>query len=197
MAISPINDLDDDPVAARGPDGRWPTLDGAEQAIRWPGTYRATGAFRQALLDRRSSAQDELDSVDRELAEAMTRRRRLVERIEGCNLALVGTGEIRHHLTDDLLQVMRWHRRIPFRDAMPPVDERAALVISGRRLAAATTALLRATGQTLGLAEIERLLRLQDLIPAGRSSQSISDALRGEVRAGRVERVRRGWYRAA
>lgn len=118
-----------------------------------------------------------------------------MSRIEGCNLALVGTGEIRHPETGEVRQTMRWHKRIQFADELPAADGPTLRVVSGRALATAATDLLGATGQTLTIAEIERLLRLQGLLPEGRASSAISNALRGEVRAGRVARVHRGCYR--
>jgi len=90
-----------------------------------------------------------------------------VSRIEGCNLALVGTGEIRHPETGEVRQTMRWHKRIQFADELPAADGPTLRVVSGRALATAATDLLGATGQTLTIAEIERLLRLQGLLPGG------------------------------
>jgi hypothetical protein len=169
----------------------------AERAVLRPGPFRAVGALRQDLLDLRGAAEDELDEVNRALAEATTRRRELIERIEACNLAMVGTSEIRDHVTGEVLQRLRWRKRIPFVEDPPPVDHDRVARVSGRRLAEAVVALLEATGQTLSLAEIERLLRLQSVLPARRPSAAISDALRGEVRAGRIVRAYRGHYRAA
>jgi hypothetical protein len=184
-------------MPVRRSDGQWPTLDAAERAIRQPGPFRAIGLLRDQLLSRRGAAALALERADRELAALMTRRGHLVERIEGCNLALVGTGQVRDPATGELLQQMSWHKRIPFTDAQPLVDEQRVKVVSGRTLSAATTELLQGIDRVLTIPEIERLLRLQGLVTGGRASHAISSALRGEVRSGRIERVWRGCYRAA
>jgi hypothetical protein len=191
----PFDDEDDEPPPVRDRDGRWPTLDRVEQAIRWPGALGAHGWFRDALLERRAEAEAELVQVDAQLASATRRRRQLVTRIRNCNLALVGTNEIRDPETGELRQVLSWARRIPFADPQPHPDRRRARVVSGRPLCAAIVDLLRVTGQPLTIPEIERLLRLQDLVPAGRASHTISNAISGEIRSGRIERVRRGCFR--
>jgi len=193
----PFDDEDDEPPPVRGPDGRWPTLDRVEQAIRWPGALGANGWFRDALLERRAEAEAELDQVDAQLATATRRRRQLVTRIRNCNLALVGTNEIRDPQTGELRQVLSWARRIPFHDPPPPVEPRRARLVSGRTLRSALLDLLEVTDQQLTITELHRLLRLRDLIPVGRPSQTISNALMVEVRAGRVERTERGRYRLA
>ncbi len=118
-------------------------------------------------------------------------------RITNCNLALVGTNEIRDRETGELVQVLPWVKRIPFRDPPPISAPHRTKIVSGRALCSAIVDLLRVTDQALSIPEIDRLLRLQDLAPAGRASHSISNAMAGEIRSGRVERVRRGVFRLA
>ena len=92
-------------------------------------------------------------------------------------------------------QRLGWAKRIPFDDPAPPVDQRRLKIISGRELRDLILDLLDATGASLTIQEIVRLLRLQQLAPADPVSRTISDSLRGEIGAGRVVRVRRGHYR--
>jgi hypothetical protein len=190
-------DPDDEPAPQRGPDGRWPTLDLVERAIRCPGAFGARGWVRDTMLERRATAEAELAEVDRELAEVTRRRRKLVTRIRNCNLALVGTSEIRDPDTGELVQLLPWGKRIPFADPQPVVEPRRATVISGRTLRSAVLQLLQVTDQQLTIPELERLLRLQGLVPAGRASHTISNAISAEIRSGRIVRVRRGCYRLA
>jgi hypothetical protein len=155
------------------------------------------GVWLDELLERRAVTERELAQADRDLAEATERRRRLVRRVEQCNLAITGTSQVRDRCTGEVLQRLGWTRRIPFTDPQPEIDLGRAQVVSGRRLSDAITELLRVTDQALTLSEIERLLRLGGRVPPGRASKSISDALRRELAAGRVRRIRRGCYRAA
>ena len=200
MALRPLfSDEDDDeyPVPVRGPDGRWPTVDRIERAIRYPSPWRFRGAQLEELLARRTVAERELAQADLDLAEVVARRRRLARRIERCNLAITGTSQIRDRYTGEVVQRLGWTKRIPFSDPQPAVAPDEAKQVAGRALAASATDLLRVTGRPLTLGELERLLRLEGLVPSGRASKTISDALRSEVAAGRVIRERRGCYRAA
>jgi len=123
----------------------------------------------------------------------------LVDRIRDCNLAITGTGEKRDHVTGETLQVLgNWVRRIPFDDVQPlPPGGRTPTVVSGARLRVLVIDLLDAVGAPVSPPEIERLLRLQGVVPAGRPSQTIANALRPAVRDGRVTVVERGWYEAS
>jgi len=185
----------------RGPDGRLRTLDFVEVSILRAPPFPARGEVRAELLARRAIAEDDLASSDRDLAALIDRRRDLVERIRGCNLALVGTGEVRDRETGETLQVLgRWHKRIPFVDPQPEPDGRSrphgnrSMIVSGSRLRIEVVALLRASARPLALPEIERLLRLGGFVPAGRPSQTISNAMRSAIRHGRVAIVERGVY---
>ncbi len=193
----PDDEDDDEPEPVRGPDGRWPTVDRVERAIRFPGAFGAHGWFRDELIAQRGQAERELAEVDAQLAAATRRRRQLTTRIRNCNLAIVGTSEIRDRDTGELVQLLPWGKRIPFHDPLPPIEPRRARIVSGSTLRAALLDLLEVTDQQLTIAELHRLLRLRSLLPAGRPSQTISNALQVEVRAGRVERTARGRYRLA
>ncbi|MGZ4692765.1 MAG: hypothetical protein ACXWCM_03260 [Acidimicrobiales bacterium] len=192
-------ELDDDdvefPEPQRRPDGRWPTIDSAERAIRHPGTSPLRGDLRDEVLARKAAAELALRRADRDLAEVMSRRRLAARRIDRCNLALTGTHQLRDDVTGEVIQRLGWAKRIPFDDPQPPVDLRRVKAVSGRQLRDLIGDLLDATGTSLTIPEIERLLRLQHLVPAGHPSRTISDAVRGEVEAGRIVRVRRGCYR--
>jgi hypothetical protein len=69
-------------------------------------------------------------------------------------------------------------------------------VLSGRQLRYATSLLLSESRRALTLAEIDAVLRTRGYRCAGNPRKEISDALRTEVRRGRVERVERGRYRS-
>ncbi|MGZ4784496.1 MAG: hypothetical protein ACXV5S_02385 [Acidimicrobiales bacterium] len=194
----------------RGPDGRLLSLrDAVEVSIFRPGPAAARGPHRDELVRRRDATVAELATVDAELATLVGRRRDLVDRIQACNLAIAGTGEIRDPETGETLQRMRnWRRHIPFDDPQPTVgeddgddedDEAVSVVsvVSGAPLRSAVLELLGAVGGPMSPAEIERLLRLQHLVPAGRPSQAIVNALRPALRRGQVTVVERGWYEIA
>jgi len=68
------------------------------------------------------------------------------------------------------------------------------MIVSGSRLRIEVVALLCASARPLALPEIERLLRLGGFVPAGRPSQTISNAMRPAIRHGRVAIVERGVY---
>jgi len=78
-----------------------------------------------------------------------------------------------------------------------PPGGRTPTVVSGARLRVLVIDLLDAVGAPVSPPEIERLLRLQGVVPAGRPSQTIANALRPAVRDGRVTVVERGWYEAS
>jgi len=184
----------------RGPDGRLLSLrDAVEISIFRPAASAARGDHRAELLRRRDAAVADLGAADQELAALVLRRRALVDRIRDCNLAITGTGEKRDHVTGETLQVLgNWVRRIPFDDVQPvPPGGRTPTVVSGARLRVLVIDLLDAVGAPMSPPEIERLLRLQGVVPAGRPSQTIANALRPAVRDGRVTVVERGWYEAS
>jgi hypothetical protein len=114
--------------------------------------------------------------------------------VHGCNVALVGTGEVRDRMTGETIQGLRWPTPIRFADPAPDLGQAPITPLSGRRLREAGLALLEVTDQPLTIAEIERLLRLHHLVPAGRASQTISNALRPAVADGRIEAVESGCY---
>jgi hypothetical protein len=68
--------------------------------------------------------------------------------------------------------------------------------ISGAELRDAVVWAIYAANRPVSLAEIYRMLCSCGVAPAGKRSQSISDALRAPLHAGIVSRVGRGAYRA-
>lgn len=181
---------------ARGPDGRLLSLrDAVEISIFRPHSSGARGDHLLELVRRRDATIADLAATDDELAILVRRRRELVERIRACNLAITGTGEKRDPTTGETLQVLgSWTKRIPFEDPQPEVVGREATILSGGRLRSAVLELLSAAQGPMSPGEIERLLRLDGIVPAGRPSQSIANALRPAVRHGSVAVVERGWY---
>ena len=148
------------------------------------------------LLRRRRAAEDMLAQHDRGLAELIERRRALLDRIAACNLAISGTGVLEPAPGSARPQRLPGRRAERFADPLPPTvaDEPAA---SGYPLRVSVVDLLRATGEVLDLRELERLLRLEGIVVAGRPSQTLLNALRPALADGSVERVDRGRYRAA
>jgi hypothetical protein len=124
-------------------------LDPAEVAIRNRHTWPVMGPRRDQVIARRADAERELTRVDAAIAELVADRRALLERIVGCNLALVGTNAIRDRESGELLQRLPWRRRIPLVDPMPFVgcgdDDR----VSGEALRESTVALLRAVAEPM------------------------------------------------
>jgi hypothetical protein len=175
-------------------DRRPRALDITEVAIRRPSAFRATGEMLRRLIARRGWAQDRLAEVDRRLAVLVDERRALVARIEGCNLAIAGTGILGAGHTSPVQRLAN-RQFLPFDDPMPPAASGLG-VASGHRLRVAIQSLLLATEQALTLVELERLLRLQGLAVGGRPSQTLVNALRPALADGTVVRTGRGSYRA-
>ena len=123
------------PEVRRRAIGRRQLADRVERAIRDPGPFAAGRELRAALVEHKDVACRELVEVDRVLADAAARRQALVERIEACNLAMVGTRQIRDRFTGEVIQNLNWAKRIPFHDPQPQVDEPRRREVSGRRCA--------------------------------------------------------------
>lgn len=85
--------------------------------------------------------------------------------------------------------------RIPLPAEVNAVPE-GTHVVAGLELREMVTHLLRESDRPLTLSEIHRGLLACGLNTAGRPSKTLSDALRAEVKAGRVVRTRRGTYSA-
>jgi hypothetical protein len=191
-----------DDFAGRPPD--WTTegtdrplaLDRAERAIRHPGSFRVVGPAREELLRRRRYSEELLAERDRLLAELIEQRRGLAARVEACDLAIAGTGWIEPGPGTPRRQRLPGRRGRPVTDPLPTVDV-ASQPVSGHRLCVAVEALLQATARSLGLREIERLLRLEGIEVAGRPSQTLGNALRSALASGSVIREGRGRYRAS
>jgi hypothetical protein len=171
-------------------------LDRAEQAIDRPGAFAVTGDARDELVHRRCYAEERLAEQDRLLADLIDRRRGLIARIEACNLAIAGTGLLGTASGTTRAQRLPHRRAVHFTDLMPPTNDTCTLP-SPHDLRGASLDLLRATGDTLDLRELERLLLLGGLAVAGRSSQTLANALRPALADGSVVRVARSRYRAA
>lgn len=67
--------------------------------------------------------------------------------------------------------------------------------VSGRAMRYLVLAELIQSGDALSVAELVRRLRKGGLLLPPRSSKIVSDAIRWEVRKGRIVRLRRGVYR--
>lgn len=82
---------------------------------------------------------------------------------------------------------------LPSSEAFP--STRGCREITGRDLRYVLTVLLMDFGDTMSIQDLDRSLQRLRLTPAGRASKTISDALRWEIRRGRVRRWGRGRYR--
>jgi hypothetical protein len=168
-------------------------LDAAEIRIRHPSPFPARGELRDQLAERRRLAELELADIDRELADVLARRRRMLERVDRCHVALAGTGEIVDPRTGQRLQRLPG-RRPPRRDPQPTSESDAPTLVSGGRLCAAVRSILDAVGGPLDIPEIEHLLRLQGFAVPGRASHTISNAVRSALSDGSIVRLGRGRY---
>jgi hypothetical protein len=171
--------------------------DRAERSICRPGPFRVDGATRDELLRRRQFTEQLLTDTDRELDELVARRRALAARIEACTLAIAGTGWIEAGASRPRRQRLPGRRVRPVPDPMPAVHPGESAPLSGHPLRLAVDALLQAIGRALDLREVERLLRLQGVVVAGRPSQTLTNALRPALADGSIVRVGRGRYRRA
>ena len=140
------------------------------------------GERRRAIVAHCAQLAEELDLVDRQLAELSRRRR---------DLAL----ELAHQ-RNRLLPTLRRRGRQPAADGsaqLPPVAARAT-PLWGRRLRSVCLALLRGAG-TLALPELHALLHRHGYRIARREHVKVlADAMGYEVDQGRVRRVNRGVY---
>lgn len=145
------------------------------------------GELRDEVLALRSAAETALAEADDELRRAADTRLAAVTRLRACNRALVGTGQVagRQYLL---------RRSDAVDDPLPdPIDLE---VIGGEELRELLVDLLRAVGRPMTVAELVRLVAAHGYRPPGRATQSVSNALRVEVRWATVRRVERGTYTA-
>jgi hypothetical protein len=147
--------------------------------------------MRAALEQLRDEATDELATVEAAYVSAVGRRRHLIERIRACNRALAGTGVFPHGEA----QRLWWPKGLP--DPGEGIDDAGLPQLRGAELRGALVAVLETTQAQMNVNDLHRALVAHGFRPAGRASHAISNALATEVRAGRVVRVRRGWYRPA
>jgi hypothetical protein len=165
----------------------------AEGLVKRPGLIGATGDKRDAVLELRAEAEAALADADARLRAAADDRLAAAARIRACNRALVGTGLAADPRTGDVVQYLR-RRSDSFED--PLVDPSTLEVLEGEELRDAVVGLLETLSRPATVAELARLLAAHGFRPRGRPSQSISNALRVEMRWSTVERVARGTYTA-
>jgi hypothetical protein len=166
----------------------------AEVLVARPGWWPPREPVRSALLELKAEAEAALTVADEALRAAAAERCRCVERLEACNVALSGTGKV---VDGEGRTVQRFQHRvaIPLHDPFPADD--ALVPIRGGLLREAAVEVLRAGGRPSTVAEVRRLLAAHGVRPSGRASQTLSNALRAEVLAGRVVRTARNRYEAA
>jgi hypothetical protein len=139
----------------------------------------------------RAEAEAALAAADSRLRAAADDRIAAAARIRACNRALLGTGEAIDSRSGKVVRY-GWPRSDGFDDPLP--DPATLELIGKEELRDQLVEILRAIGRPASVAELVRLLGIHGFRAPGRASQSVSNALRVEVRAKNVERVARGTY---
>ncbi len=158
-----------------------------------PASSARTGDKRDAVLELRAEAEATLADADERLRAAADDRLAAAARIRACNRALVGAGQTIDRRTGALVQYLR-RRSDAFDDQLP--DPSTLEMIEGEELRDLLVGILQALERPATVAELVRLVAAHGCRPSGRASQSISNALRVEVRASAVRRVAHGTYTA-
>jgi hypothetical protein len=140
------------------------------------------GRVRRELLALQAETVDALHDVEADLQRLAARRQHLVEDLRRCRDALGGLNP-------------RFRRHLPLPADVDAVPD-GTKPLAGARLREAIVTLLAGSGRTMTVPEINRLLLAHGLRPARAPSEAIPNALRTEVRRGRVKRVGRGRYEA-
>jgi hypothetical protein len=125
---------------------------------------------------------EELHRIDAEATTLVARRANVVAELRRCRDAFGGIGS--HRI-----------KRVPLPLDIDAIPE-GTRPIGGAALREAIAAVVQRADHPLRVNEIHRMLLAWGLNPKGRPSKAISDALRAEVRAGRVLRLLRGLYGA-
>jgi hypothetical protein len=175
----------------------------AEQLLVQPRPFPQTGTVGAALTRIRGEALDELGRVDAELAQLAARRGRLVRRVVAADRALLGTGVVVDAETGAPVQRVASRGRrstvsaVRRQEVAPPTEP--CRPVGGRRLRALLVELVSACEEPDGLTVAELVAVLAHLGIQGtgrRPEQAIANQLAAATREGRLERVRRGRYRA-
>lgn len=144
---------------------------------------------------------EELARLDEEIALAVVRRRELAEKINIAGRAITGTGI---YETTPPRRAWTPSPKPPFVDPIVVVpqpaeegpDGQAATELHGRALRDACNAILLAMGTALTATDLARLLGAHGHAVKAPHSRTIPNALRVDIREGRVRRVGRGLYQA-
>lgn len=163
--------------------------------IDHPGTFGLAGAQRWSAIAVRDEWLRDLATLDDEIQDRIVRRRELIERITKANVVINGTGNCYDTKRRTLVRLI-WNTKIPFED--PPhtwvTTSEPRRTLRGRALHAAAVDLLRASGDALSLDEMHRLLLAHGFDVEPPVSRNLSNALRTDVKQGRVQRYERGLY---
>ena len=149
-----------------------------------------------------------MTGLDELLRETFEQRRRLVDRVERCSLALRGLGyqfDDRRERYRGFPQWPRLEGEVPSTDEGPPVVGTTAstgssplpAALTGAALRGRAEEILRVIGEPVTPAELVEILALQGFAVAGRPSHTLANALRVSLARGEVERTGRGRYRWA
>jgi hypothetical protein len=136
---------------------------------------------RAKLVEVQQELVNELETVEAELLRLSTRRSAIVAELRRCRDAF-GYADMHH-------------RRFPLAGDIDAVPENTR-EIAGSELRGAVAEMVRIASRPVTVEEIYRMLLAHGLRPAGYHAEKISNALRAEVKAGRVLRLARGMYEA-
>jgi hypothetical protein len=158
-----------------------------------PGVVANRSTRGRLAVREHLAACDRIRAIDQEMTALAAERRRLVERVHGLDRLLDGTARIPHPVTGAPLHVRyglipprtRFGRPGPHWRRTATTDEVRALVLD----------VLSSTEAPVRVRELVAVLSAHGLETVAPASQAVSNLLRAELAAGRVERTARGVYR--
>jgi hypothetical protein len=153
---------------------------GLDPLVFRPRWGRASGRILEEIRARQEELVGELRHLDEEVDRLVERRHEIVMDLRRCRDAVGGVG-------------IRWMPREPLPGEVD-AEPRGTRALRGGDLRSALRQILAASSRGLTIDELHRGLLARGVRPSGRASKAISDALRCEVRHGRVDQVGRGEY---
>jgi hypothetical protein len=153
----------------------------ARNFILHPRTFRPPPHIFTEIEAIQAELVEELTILDEQVQTLTLRRLEIVAELRRCREAF---GRVGYRYCGG---------RIPLPGEVDALPE-GTHDVRGHELREMVTRLLKESNRPLTLGEIHRMLLACGLNTVGRPSKAISDALRAEVKAGRVVRTRRGTY---
>jgi hypothetical protein len=149
-----------------------------------PRGRRATGRVLARLREIQTELVQQLNDVDDDLDELLEERRQIVAELRDVRDGIGGVGS-------------KLHRRDPLPSDVDAVPEHTKPLPTSQLRPVLVAVLRRSSGVDMTTEELYRALLVRGVRPVGRPSKSISDALRTEIKLGRVLRTGRGSYISA